>query len=685
MEVTRSADTNSAVTPSLFVSVDRVTSHTTGKAGPGGAATAAAYSVVFSAPSASPLLRAKSFVICVHLCSSVAYYLRVALPAVDPAPELNTIADLPFHFSGRHPKALLVGRVIKGEIRGQSSKDLFEAIRDLSLGFRALGVSPGDRVAIMSESRPEWLACDLAVLTAGAVTVPIYPTLTAQQAQYILTDSGARLAVVSTAEQLEKIQHVRHHLPALQAVVSFDPAHGVSPSAIELGDVEERGHARMVAEWGAAREYRDVSRAVTPDRLATIIYTSGTTGEPKGVMLTHRNLASNLVASQQALACTPDDVALSFLPLSHAFERTVTYVYLASGVTIVFAESMETIGRDITAVRPTIMTAVPRVYEKVQARILATGQSLPNPRRTIFAWGVNVGRARAHSELRGRAIGRLLRLQAKLAERLVFSKIREGVGGRIRYFVSGSAPLPADVAEFFYGVGMPIIEGYGLTETAPVLTVNPPDALRLGTVGKAIAGVELKIADDGEILARGPNVMSGYYNKPEATADALRDGWFHTGDVGTIDADGYLAITDRKKDLLVTSGGKKIAPQPIEAVIKRSPLVSEAVLLGDRRKFVAALIVPDFAALERRLKALGRPPASREELIARPDVVALYQEIVDGLNRELSQFERVKKIALLPSEFSIDSGELTPTLKVKRKVVEERYRNVIERLYGGTE
>jgi long-chain acyl-CoA synthetase len=302
--------------------------------------------------------------------------------------------------------------------------------------------------------------------------------------------------------------------------------------------------------------------------------------------------------------------------------------------------------------------------------------------RTLFHWGLNVARARAKTEMAGRRLGTLQRLEAKLADRLVLSKIRERLGGRIRYFVSGSAPLPAEVAEFFYGVGMPIIEGYGLTETAPVLTVNPPDALRSGTVGKPIPGVELKIADDGEILARGPNVMLGYYNKPEATAEALRGGWFHTGDIGAIDGDGYLAITDRKKDLLVTSGGKKIAPQPIEAIIKRNPLVSEAVLLGDRRKFAAALVVPDFAALERRLRDLGRPPGTHEELIARDDVIALYQEIVDALNRELSQFERVKKIALLPAEFSVQSGELTPTLKVKRKVVEEKYRAVIERLYG---
>jgi long-chain acyl-CoA synthetase len=359
----------------------------------------------------------------------------------------------------------------------------------------------------------------------------------------------------------------------------------------------------------------------------------------------------------------------------------VAYVYLLCGVTIVFAETMETIGRDLLTVRPTVLTGVPRVYEKLHARVLEKGQSAPGLKASIFRWAVNVAMASGRAALRGESPSLLTSLQLPFADRLVFAKIREGVGGRVRYLVSGSAPLPVSIAEFFQGVGLSIIEGYGLTETAPILTVNPPDAPRAGTVGRPLPGVELKIADDGEILARGPNVMSGYYNKPDATADALRDGWFRTGDIGTLDEDGYLKITDRKKDLLVTSGGKKIAPQPIEATLKRSPIVSEAVLLGDRRKFAAVLIVPEFASLERRLQDLGRPPGTREELVRRPDVLALYQEIVDALNRELSQFERIKKLALLPAEFSIETGELTPTLKVKRKVVEERWNETIDRLY----
>jgi long-chain acyl-CoA synthetase len=584
---------------------------------------------------------------------------------------------------GRFPKPLIVGRCSAGELVGFSSKELFERIRDVSLGLGALGVERGDRVAIVAESRPEWLIGDLAILTLGAVTVPIYPTLSAAQARYILHDSAARAALVSTRLQLDKVQEVRHQLPALEAVIVMDaPAATGSPSVMSFDALAARGHRQMTGEWGSAKAYKDRSKQVGPDDLATIIYTSGTTGEPKGVMLTHGNLVSNLKAGAVVLSVSQDDVALSFLPLSHAFERTVAYIYLLCGVTIHFAESFDTIGRDIGAVRPTILTGVPRVYEKLHARIVEKGQSAPGIKGSLFRWAVNVAMAAGRAELRGQSPGLLTSLQAALADRLVFAKIRDGLGGRIRYLVSGSAPLPIVIAEFFRGVGLPIIEGYGLTETAPILTVNPPEAPRAGTVGKALPGVELRIADDGEILARGPNVMPGYYNKPAATADVLRDGWFHTGDIGAIDAEGYLRITDRKKDLLVTSGGKKIAPQPIEAVLKRSPLVAEVVLLGDRRRYAAALIVPDFAALDRRLKDLGRPTAAREELVKRPDVLALYQEIVDGLNRELSQFERIKKFAVLPAEFSIESGELTPTLKVKRKVVEERWRETIEEMYG---
>jgi len=599
-----------------------------------------------------------------------------------PPSDIRTIADLPFHVMGRHPKPLLIGRCAGGVVQGMSTQEVFDRIRQLALGFASLGVAAGHRVAIIAESRPEWMLCDMAILALGAVTVPIYPTLSGAQARYILEDSGARLAIVSTRLQLEKVQEVRHLLPALEAVVLLDEGAAVKASVLGLEEVARRGHERVNSQWGTAKEFRDGARAVTPEQLATIIYTSGTTGEPKGVMLSHASLLSNLLAANDALDVGPDDIALSFLPLSHAFERMASFLYLYAGVTVIFAESFDTIGRDIAAVKPMMVTGVPRVYEKMQARILEKGQSVGGVKAKLFTWAIGVGISRARTLLQGKRVGPITALQASLADRLVFAKIRDGVGGRLRILVSGSAPLPLGVSEFFVGIGLPIIEGYGLTETAPILTVNPPAALRGGSVGKAVRDVEIRIAEDGEILARGANIMSGYYNKPEATAEVLRDGWFHTGDIGVVDAHGYLAITDRKKDLLVTSGGKKIAPQPIEAVLKRSPLVSEAVVLGDRQKYVAALIIPDFTALERRLKDLGRPPAERHELVARPDVLALYQEIIDGLNRELSQFERIKRIAILPSEFSIDSGELTPTLKVKRKVVQDKYGDVIRGLYA---
>ena len=584
-----------------------------------------------------------------------------------------------------------MGRCRDGSIVGLSTQEVFQRIRELSLGLVSFGVTTGDRVAIMSESRPEWVMSDMAILGLGAVTVPIYPTLTAPQARYILTDCGARLIIVSTGQQAEKIQGIRHLLPELEAVIVMDGESDPRASVLSLDDLARRGDARINAEWGTGKAYRDRAKAVRPEQLATIIYTSGTTGEPKGVMLTHRNLVSNLYAAREVLDLTAEDVALSFLPLSHSFERMASFLYLFTGTTMIFAQNMETIGRDIGVVRPTMITAVPRVYEKMQVRIVEKGQSGSPAKARIFNWAMGVGRSRARATLRGRRVGPLTAIQSRLADRLVFSKIRQGVGGRLRIAVSGSAPLSASVLEFFTGVGLPIIEGYGLTETSPILTVNPPSALRLGSVRRPVRDVELRIAPDGEILARGANVMLGYYNKPEETAAVLQDGWFRTGDIGEIGANGYLSITDRKKDLLVTSGGKKIAPQPIENTLKRSPLVSEAVILGDRRNYAAALIVPDFAGLERRLKDLGRPPsladgsnpdAERRALIARDDVVGLYEELVSGINRDLSQFERIKKFALLPREFSIDSGELTPTLKVKRRVVEEKWKDVIEGLYG---
>ena len=598
-------------------------------------------------------------------------------------PLIRTLADLPFHLSGRFPKPVLLRRCVGDRFVDRSSREVFDEVRDLSLGLEGLGVQAGDRVAILSDSRPEWTITDLATLTAGAVTVPVYASLPAAQVGYILADAGVRVVVAADETQAAKVREERHRLSALETVVVMDPDPGGSgPGQTAFADVVDRGHRRLMSEDGLGRIYKERSQAIGPDALATIIYTSGTTGPPKGVMLSHHNFVANMVDVDQLIAIKDDDTALSFLPLSHAFERMVVYLYLYKGATIAFAEAIDTLGRDMQRVRPTIMTGVPRVYEKLRARILDAVAAAPRVRQGLFAWAVGVGHAASSARLAGQRPGVLTRVQEPIADRLVLSKIRARTGGGLRFVVSGSAPLGRDVAEFLYAVGLPVLEGYGLTETSPVLTATPFGAARLGTVGKALASVELRIADDGEILARGPNVMVGYYHNPEATAAVVQDGWFHTGDIGRIDADGYLSITDRKKELIVTAGGKNVAPQPIEALLKRDPVVAEAVLVGDRRRFISVLLVPDFPTLEQRLSVAGLGSGSPDDLVTREDVRGLFQPIVDRANSELASYAQVKRFALLPAEFSVATGELTPTLKVKRRVVEDRWKDVSDALYS---
>ena len=604
------------------------------------------------------------------------------------AAKIRTLADLPFHVAGRHPKPSLIGHCTPDGIDVSSSRQFFEQIRDFSLGLIGIGVGPGDRVAVICETRPEWMVADLGALTAGAVTVPIYPTLPAERIRYILADSGAKTVVASDEEQAAKVRTIRSQLDALETIVVIDAERSggqTAPSStreLSFADVEQRGHRRLMQEDGLAREFKEAAAAITEDQLATIIYTSGTTGDPKGVMLTHGAIVANVVDADTMITLSDTDDALSFLPLCHALERQVVYLYLYNGVTVTFAQSLETVARDMVRVGPTVMTGVPRVFEKLRARILDAVSQAPLWRQRLFGWALGVGLQRAQAELAGRDPSLATRLQLGLADRLVLSKIRARTGGRLRFVVSGGAPLSVTVAEFLFAVGIPALEGYGLTETAPVLTVNPEGSPRLGTVGKALPRVELRIADDGEILARGPNLMLGYYQQPEATAEAIRDGWFHTGDIGHLDADGYLRITDRKKELLVTAGGKNIAPQPIEQRLKQDPLVAEAVLLGDRRQFVSALIVPEFAAVAARVSLPAETnPAT---LVVRDDVRALFEVVIEQANAELPRYEQIKKFALLPTEFSVESGELTPTLKVRRRVVAERCHKAIEGLYEGT-
>ena len=594
----------------------------------------------------------------------------------------KTVAELPFFTSGRFPKPDLIGQCRGDGIVYTSGQELLSKVRDISLGLSTLGMQPGDRVAIVAESRPEWLFVDFAVLAAGAVTTPVYPTLSLDQAAFILADSGASMAIASTPAQFAKVVESLPDAPGLRTIVHIDPVPATPVPAgvrvVSLDDVAAAGHDRIRGGWGVAREFKQAAEAVKPSDLATIIYTSGTTAAPKGVMLTHGNLIANLTDVLKVLDLSDEDVGLSFLPLCHGLERMVAYVYMMTGISVVFAESIDTIPRDLLRVRPTVMSGVPRVFEKLYARIFERAREAPAPRRAIFQWAVRVARRKGALLSEQKSVPAWLDLQSRLADRLVYSVIRAGIGGRLRYAVSGSAPLEPELARFFYGIGLPILEGYGLTETAPVISVMPISRIRFGTVGQPIPNVEVRIADDGEILARGPNVMVGYYKRPEETAAVLRDGWFHTGDIGSLDADGYLRITDRKKELIVTSGGKKIAPQPIEQRLRVDPLVAEAVLVGDRRHFPGAVLVPDVPALA---KTLGIPQGDVAGRLQQAEVLALFQQVVDRANSGLAQFERVKKFALVLADLTPTSGLLTPSMKIKRRVFEDRYRTEIEALY----
>ncbi len=595
-----------------------------------------------------------------------------------------TLADLPFRCLGMPPKSDLLCRCGEQSCARLSSRQFFERVRALSLGLRALGLEPGDRVALASESRPEWVIGDLAVIAAGAVTVPLYPTLSAPQMWFILDETAARVAIVSNAAQVAKLREVdgRAHELRTIVVIEGDAGGGGPFRVLAMDDVIAIGERVLATDPEAAGRYRAEAEAIPRDALATIVYTSGTTGDPKGVMLTHGNIVSNVVATQGWIGLDPSDRLLSFLPLSHVFERVVLFRCLYDGVSIYFAETMTSVARDLRRVKPTVMTGVPRAWEKFYGAIQEGLGKLEGPRRKLADWAIGVGHESARFALTGGTPPLMLTLKRAIADRLVFAKIRERLGGRIRFLVSGSAPLSPKVGEFFFALNLPILEGYGLTESSPGISGNPIDAPRLGTVGRALPGVEVRIGTDGEILVRGPNIMQGYYRRPESTAESLAGGWLHTGDIGELSDEGYLTITDRKKDLIVTSGGKKIAPQPLENLLKMDPLVSEAVLIGEQRKFPAALLVPDFARLEARIEAMKLRAASREELVRHPDVLRLYQDVLDRLNGSLAQFERVKRFALVPTEFTMERGELTPTMKVRRQVVEQRWRPLIDTIYA---
>ena len=553
-------------------------------------------------------------------------------------------------------------------------------VEGFALGLRGLGVKPGDRVALLAENRYEWAVSDLAILGLGALTVPIYPTLTAQQTRHILEDSGAATVIVSTPAQLDKVHQILDALPAVTAVVAMEPTPPVSGRTRSFASVLEDGAARRAKDPGA---YRASAEAIRPDDLATVIYTSGTTGEPKGAMLTHANVGSNVESGMRVVDLSTHERTLSFLPLCHILERMAgQFCMLESGVIIAYAQSIDTLVADAMKVKPTVLIMVPRVLEKVYAASMDKARTASLVQRLLFFWGIGAGSKAARLRFAGRRPGPWLALQAWIGRTLVGSKVRARLGGRVRLVISGAAPLAPKVMEFLFAIGIPDCEGYGLTETSPVICLNPPGRQKPGAVGPPLPGVEVRIGEEGEILTRGPNVMRGYFRNDAATAAALRDGWFHTGDVGHLDPDGYLVITDRLKDLLVTAGGKKVAPQPLEGQLKRSKWISEAVMLGDKRPYCICLLVPNFAHLELRARERGWTHDSRRELLAHPQVVARYQREIDKLNEHLAPFETIKRFALLDRDLSQEAGELTPTLKVRRRIVTDKFHDLIESLYA---
>jgi long-chain acyl-CoA synthetase len=565
-----------------------------------------------------------------------------------------------------------------GRWESVTAQEMLRRIAGLSSALAELGVGAGDRVVVYAPNCPEWHIADFAVTGLGAVVVPIYFRESEERIEFIAGHSGAKAVFVAGGDQIARLIEIRHRLTGVERVIIAGARE--TPAS---GDALH--YEALIAGAGPAEieAYRRRAAAVRSDQLASIIYTSGTTGEPKGVMLSHANFVSNEMASFETLVYGPDDVALSFLPLSHVYERLTDFGFLFRGIPLAYVARMEDVVQALMEVRPTLAAAVPRFFEKLYATIMERGAQATGIRRRLFDWAVNVARRAVPWRAYGQPASAGLRAQWFIADRLVYGKFRDGVGGRVRLFISGGAPLARELAEFFITVGIPISQGYGLTETSPVVTNNIVAPNKVGTVGHPIRDVEVCIADDGEILVRGPCVMMGYYQKPEETREVISpDGWFSTGDIGYLDPDGYLVITDRKKDILKTAGGKMIAPAPVENALKTSPYIQNAALVGDKRRFIAALIVPNVPAVEARARQEGLTFASPAELCAHPWVHKLIEGEIARLTAGLAQFETIKRFALLDTDFSFANGEMTYTLKLKRRVIEQRYADVIERLYA---
>ena len=583
---------------------------------------------------------------------------------------LRTLNDVFFNLVQRNSERVMLTRAT-GEWKPISAHQLRSWVYATARQLRSWGTGKGDRVALLSENRPEWAVADFACMLLGAVDVPIYATQTAEQCLYVLHNSGARIAFVSTRKQYEKLAAIRRQ-SGLESIVIMDDAPDIA-DAVPMQSFLHNAPQEEDPELDA------IGEKIEPDDLATLIYTSGTTGTPKGVMLTHGNLASNINVSLDMYDLDKEDLCISFLPLSHVTARHLDYALFNAGVPVAYCPMIDDLPLAMKEVHPTVIVAVPRVYEKIYNQVQNKAHGI---KRTLIQWALKVGAANRETVLRGETP---TALSWKLANALVFSKIREGLGGRARIFVSGGAPLGKEIATWFADVGIRIHEGYGLTETSPVVALNNPINHRLGTVGKPMSNIEVKIADDGELLVRGPSVFKGYWKMPEETAAVFDDGWFKTGDIASIDEDGYLSITDRKKDLIKTSGGKFIAPQPIENSLKVNPFIGEAALLGDKRRFPAVLIIPAFDFLEAWAQHHGVKFSTRKELVKSHQVHSLYQGIVDEMNQNLAQFEKLKKVLIVHEELSIAEGTLTPSMKLRRRNLTDRYKREIDALYAEAE
>ena len=600
---------------------------------------------------------------------------RIPLTTDEP----TTLPEVYERVARDYPKPDTLNYKRDGAWHSISAADMLRRAKDIALGLYSLGVREGDRVAIVSESCAEWVLADQGCLFVGAVTVPIYPTLTPPQVQYILQDCSPRVLFVETSEKFDEICTAAQSCKSISDTVLFHPVSSPHPARLTLTELERRGRELVKSD----PQVNAKLACARPEDLATIIYTSGTTGEPKGVMLTHANMVSNLIDSSNHLDFGAGDSALSVLPLSHTFERQAMNMYLHHGMSVYFGE-LETLGDYLRQVKPTVFVGVPRIYEKILARVQDRAMAKGQLNAALVHWAVEVGKSWGQRISDRKQISFGLSLKHKLADLILFEKLRNAMGGRIRILVSGGAALSNEVSLAFLGAGLPIVQGYGLTETSPVITAGQLHDIRVGSSGKPIRNVEVRIAADGEIETRGPHVMQGYWHKPQETKDVMSaDGWFKTGDIGHLDAEGFLTVTDRKKELLKTSGGKYIAPQPIEQMIKGSRFVNQVVVIGDVRKVASALIVPDWEQLEAYAKYKGIEGLnSRADFCSSPRIIDLFQRQIATRTESLAQFEKIKKIALLDHEFTVEGGEMTPTLKVKRRVIDQKYCGVIDGLYA---